>query len=220
MRKLLSIIVLGLIIIGCSSVRYNSPTITPMGSERKIIIDKNKDKVWDTLLSGLADRFFSINNIEKDSGFINVSFFSNDSCDYVDCGGYKTRSGNTNINLNNNIGKESASERIIPICDCDINKYGNFSSGIWQFKSCSTKIEGRINILVQEVSSEKTSLFIDIRFLVHHSSNLWNAWDGSNMYNRYDVTFESDTSGEDNGIVCTSTGNLEKEVMAIIKELI
>ena len=207
MRKLFYMGIIALVsttIAGCGPVKYNTPTSTPMGNERKIVIDKSKDKVWDTLLSGLADRFFSINNIEKDSGFINVSFFSNDSCDYVDCGVYKLIS----------------TGKTVPICDCDINKYGQFSSGIWVFKSCSTKIEGRINILVQEISSEKTSLFIDIRFLVHHSSNLWNAWNGSTIYNRYDVTFESDTTGEDNGMVCTSTGNLEKEIMEVIRELI
>ena len=201
MRKLFFLGILALVvtaIAGCGGIKYNIPSGSPIGSERKIAVEKSKDEVWDTLLAGLADRFFSINNIEKDSGFINVSFFSNNPCSYVDCGTYKTMN------------------KPVSICDCDTNESGNFSSGGWTFQSCSTKVEGRINILVQEITPYKTSLFVDIRFVVYHTANTRNGWDGSTMYKRHDVVFDSNTTGRDGGITCISLGKLEGEVMNII----
>ena len=190
------------VLVGCGTVKYNIPLDRPLGSERKIVINKGKDEVWNKLLQGVAERFFSINNIEKDSGFMNLSFRADNAELYVNCGDFVA------------MGKK------IPVADCGISKHGNYSSGIWVFKSCETDANGRINILIQEISKNKSFIFVDIKFAVSHSTNLWNSWNGSSMYNNTVIVFDSNNTGTNNGITCVSTGVLEKEVLSIIDDLI
>jgi len=208
MKKIFGLLLISIILVSCCAapLRYNFPTKSPLDEERKIIINKSKDEVWDKLLEGLADKFFSVNNIEKDSGFINVSFHSNDACKYVDCGSY-------NVSI-------SGRKKDIPICNCSVEKHGAYYSGVWKFRDCSTSVEGRINILVQEVSENQSTMFVDTRFIVKNSSNLWSAWDGSTMYKQAVIVFDSDTKGSDRGIHCVSTGVLEKDVMDVIASLV
>jgi len=190
------------VMVGCGTVKYNIPHDKPLGSERKIVINKGKDAVWNKLLQGVAEKFFSINNIEKDSGFINLSFRADNAELYVNCGDYVV------------INKK------IPVADCSISKHGRYSSGIWVFKSCETDVDGRVNILIQEISKNKSFIFVDIRFVVRHSTNLWNSWNGSSMYNNAEIVFDSNNTGTNNGITCVSTGVLEKEVLSIISDLL
>jgi hypothetical protein len=48
-------------------------------------VERSKDEVWNELVAGLGAQFFVINNMDKASGFINVSY-SGDPEKYVDGG--------------------------------------------------------------------------------------------------------------------------------------
>ena len=54
--------------------------------DNEVFIDEDFETVWDRTVKSLSKDFFVINNIEKDSRLINVSFSSQTPEDYVDCG--------------------------------------------------------------------------------------------------------------------------------------
>ena len=49
-------------------------------------INNKQGEVWDKLVKNMAKSFFVINNIDKESRIINLSYSSNRPQDYVDCG--------------------------------------------------------------------------------------------------------------------------------------
>jgi hypothetical protein len=77
-----------ILISGCATkqvaARYVPGPQTTVQNE--VIVREPFSKVWDTLVRELAKSFFVINNIEKESRIINVSFFTQTPQDYADCG--------------------------------------------------------------------------------------------------------------------------------------
>ncbi|MFZ0050306.1 MAG: hypothetical protein WAK96_00895, partial [Desulfobaccales bacterium] len=74
-----------LILSGCAGkLDYAAPSPTST-INNSIIVDKSKDEVWKTIVPALGKKFFVINNLDKESGIINVSY-KGDPEQYVDCG--------------------------------------------------------------------------------------------------------------------------------------
>lgn len=74
----------GCAIQGVSTSQYQEGTKQPIKNE--IIVDGSYSEVWDLLVKDLAKSFYVINNIDKESRIINVSFSTPDPEEYVDCG--------------------------------------------------------------------------------------------------------------------------------------
>src|SRR5690554_3895515 len=73
------------VLTGCAGkLDYHRPT-TPVAMQNEKVIKKSRDQVWDDAVPALGKQFFVINNLDKSSGLINVSY-SGDPERYVDCG--------------------------------------------------------------------------------------------------------------------------------------
>ena len=73
-------------IVGCAGkLDYVRPIVQPGASSNSKVIDKPRDAVWNASVPALGRQFFVINNLDKSSGLINVSY-SGDPEKYVDCG--------------------------------------------------------------------------------------------------------------------------------------
>ena len=74
---------------GCASQGTNTRSYVvgkPEKLNNEIIIPEGSSSVWDVLVKNLSRSFFSINNIDKESRIINVSFSTQKPSGYVDCG--------------------------------------------------------------------------------------------------------------------------------------
>ena len=69
---------------GTSSLNYQEPKQETFKNET--IVNKQFSDTWDVLVKELAKSFFVINNVEKASRIINVSFSTEKPEGYVDCG--------------------------------------------------------------------------------------------------------------------------------------
>jgi hypothetical protein len=61
------------------------PDVFPSNS---ITIEKSKDVVWKELIPEIGNAFWVINNLDKESGLINISYIG-DPIKYIDCGSMK-----------------------------------------------------------------------------------------------------------------------------------
>jgi hypothetical protein len=74
-----------LVAVGCAgSTDYTRPTTNPQVENSKII-NKPREAVWNAAVPALGKQFFVINNLDKASGFINLSYTGNPEA-YIDCG--------------------------------------------------------------------------------------------------------------------------------------
>src|SRR6266513_940375 len=62
------------------------PPSTRVTPTSETLVNEPFDAVWDRLVGRLATGFFVINNIDKASRLINVSYSSDAPGDFVDCG--------------------------------------------------------------------------------------------------------------------------------------
>src|SRR5215470_6870285 len=87
-KRLIRVYLLLLPLLVCSCVtggfNYTKPaqrTYDP----NSVTVNMSKDELWKGLIPILGKQFFVINNLDKDSGFINLSY-PGDPEQYVDCG--------------------------------------------------------------------------------------------------------------------------------------
>lgn len=74
---------------GVNTIRYTPSAYTRVNNE--ISVSRQQSQVWDKLVKELSKSFFVINNIDKESRIINISFFTDSPEQYIDCGkSYRT----------------------------------------------------------------------------------------------------------------------------------
>ena len=75
-----------LFLAGCAGkLDYVRPSTAPGSANNTKIIDKPREAVWNSSVPELGKQFFVINNLDKSSGLINVSY-NGDPEKYIDCG--------------------------------------------------------------------------------------------------------------------------------------
>ena len=89
MRAFICMICYVVVISGCAtqgvnSMKYTEPEMVKINNE--ITVDKPYSVVWDSLVKQISKSFYMINNIDKESRIINISFTVNNPENYVDCG--------------------------------------------------------------------------------------------------------------------------------------
>jgi hypothetical protein len=75
--------------LGCATQgisRYLYYENTPVQVKNEIVVAKPYTQVWDIMVKEIAKSFFVINNIDKESRIINMSFSTNLPSVFVDCG--------------------------------------------------------------------------------------------------------------------------------------
>lgn len=95
MRHILILIIVGSILLftNCTSIKaIYKPPIEGEHSLSKYskVIDKTFDNVWDALINYAAGTFFGIDNFEKESGLLTLSFGASNPEDYITGGYWKT----------------------------------------------------------------------------------------------------------------------------------
>lgn len=158
-----SVLVMVLLFTGCATkgtnlVDYNAPE--ELSIENKIVVNKNFDAVWDTLISNISASFFVINNIDKNSRLINISMTSNSPEEFIDCG----RSNRTF-----SFQKETTNYSYLVAKD-SFYKYagsgGQYNQGpAVHHVNRKTALETRINIYVAPEGDERTNVAVNARYV-------------------------------------------------------
>ena len=98
MKKILSYFAVIALLLSCAAEReklkenvgkYVPPNIDDSNFKNSIVTEKNFDETWTSLIDFVSDSFFKIENLEKDSGLLTLSFGSNDAANFIDCGDFE-----------------------------------------------------------------------------------------------------------------------------------
>ena len=211
MRYLL-VLVVSLVCAGCAAQRsetYSGPQARQV--ESQIVLDQPFEETWDTLVRNLSKDFFVINNIEKASRIINVSFSTDNPEDFVDCG-------------------RSARQYTSPLGG-QIQHYNYDSAADTQFMTATddgfpwlmvrkTEMDGRANIYVAPADKD-TELSVNVRYIltIDVQGQGFNKYEkpvlGATYSNTYTVRFDTNrptkTDGEKPG--CATKGELETRIL-------
>lgn len=193
---------------GCAtgSHNYTPPTIGLLTAQNFKEVDKPKEEVWNELITGLSGQFFVINTMDKSSGFINVSY-SGDPEHYVD-------GGELDFKVSNLRGSR---EYQFPATRAN-TKYEVFQNGILAGINRSVNLEGRMNVVVSEISPTRTRVAVHTRYILTVSAVIQAVTGEVVTPSPVIVTFDTGNEGHSqSGYVYRPTGELENSVLELIK---
>ena len=200
--KMLSLALLALLLQGCAGqVNYTPPSQT-YSYKNSRTIQAEKDSVWKKTVANLSSSFFVINNIDKDSGLINVSY-SGDPSNYVDCG-----------QIDSYVKNARGERRYVFPASAKFKEYETYLNANLLFYRRKMNLEGRINILIQEASATETLATVNSKYVLTRDLYISNP-QGQSQSSSESISFN--TRGSDTfkqgGTTCTSNGLLEQEIL-------
>jgi hypothetical protein len=219
-------VLLTLVVAGCAGkLDYFRPTADPHVETSKII-EKPRGVVWNSAVPGLSKKFFVINNLDKLSGFINLSY-SGDPEAYVDCGRVvsyvKNGRGERTYDFPGakaeqtyeimNLARRKTSLEVPPEVD-------PLPGGGLFFIQRKMSLEGRINLVFEEIDPNRTRVSVNTRYvvsrflLIQGSSGSQSRNDSISFNSGSGASFPATRDGR--ATECVSTGNLERDILFLI----
>ncbi len=120
--------------------KYVPPNIEDTNFKNSIITNKNFEETWTSVVDFVNDSFFKIENLEKDSGLLTLSFGSKEPENFIDCGDFEYTLFFT--------GEEFKGSYI------DYVKSGLLAV-----------LEAKMNINIQKIDNESTKITINTNYL-------------------------------------------------------
>lgn len=208
--KKVIVVLLLTILVGCAGkFEYTRPT-SPPTLNNSVVINKSKEELWKLIVPMLGKQFFVINNLDKDSGIINISY-SGDPEKYVDCGRIisyvKNARGEKTYNF-----PASKSYQDYEIMDMQ------GGAGLL-FVSRKMILEGRMNIIVEDIGNNQSRVTANTRYILSKTTTFRNVQGHSNTITNT-ISFNSGQEGVSEGsganMICQATGKLEDEVLSLL----
>lgn len=224
---LMALVVAGCATQGVSNVDHVQSTMVPVKNEKEV--EDSYSAVWDRLVRELSKSYFVINNIDKESRIINLSFISDDPSEYVDCG--RTTRVYREGELTETVRYETAGPATFKVPD---SRREHPAIVNFMVVKRTPKLEGRTNVYLAPVTNApgKTTVSVNTRYVLSVAVNAraYAKFPGGSLQDRgsasaegLSATFNTNTVVEartnDNGpkITCFSKGRLEREILELAK---
>lgn len=171
------------------------------------------DKVWVESVPALGKDFFVINNIDKSSGLINISY-SGDPARYIDCGRMHSYVKNMRGERNYDF----------PIATPE-DEYEAMVNGTLFRVRRTMKLDGRANIIFQAEGANKTKVTVNTRYVLKRRVSVLQAGASIPSSRNDEIAFNTGASasfpslGIDEGqaTVCQPNGQLESTILDAIR---
>jgi hypothetical protein len=187
---------------GCTTISgdYNPPKTYSFANTKTV--NKPFDAVWDEMVKNLSSDFFVINNIDKNSKIINVSFSTTTPSEYVDCGvahiTFKNARGSNTSSFNK---ADSTQQRI---------KNGILTS--------TTRLDGRVNIYISQ-ENNATTIAVNAKYAIPVSLVFKPFGEYPQQYEnkQIDLSTKNIYSNNTNTNTCAANGLLERRILNLVK---
>lgn len=202
MKKRCSIAFVATLLASCTTATYAPPTPATVPSNQTVV-GKGYDETWDALVAHASKTFFAIDNFERATGLMTLSFGASEPSRFVDCG-------------------------TISITSPAINFNGPYIDYVTSYRDA--KFQGHMNLLVQRIDDTSTRVTINTRYVINIPSTtyLQPGFFGPVAVTTPSNTFAFDSGGSDAESVtaavegagttrtCRATGLAESEILDAI----
>lgn len=220
-----------LFLAACASVEPSNSNYTEPDSmvtdSNEVVVDDPFGSVWNQMVKNLSDSFFVINNIDRESRLINLSFSAGDPTQYIDCG-TTTRQFEF---------KSNSETYEYPVAGDNTYKVmGTWGPPIEKplvyeiFRD--SHLEGRINVYVAPVSQSATEVSVNTRYIysvqVDGTMTAYDAFGNELETERLSTetyegpSFNTGQSGtsqnSSQSVTCTSNGSLEDRLLSMVAD--
>lgn len=208
---LIALVVSGLA--GCAGkVDYIRPTMQMASGQNTKLIQRPRDAVWASSVPALSKQFFVINNLDKSSGLINLSY-TGDPEKYIDCGRITSFVKNAQGERTYDFAGAKAQQNYEIL---------NPGAGLF-FLDRRMSLEGRVNLIFEEVDASTTRVTANTRYVVTRAQIVRAAAGGFPQNSNDSISFNSGTSApfpanqRGEFAECAARGVLEQEVLGAVQ---
>lgn len=195
-RTLLSILLIGMVMaVGCISANYTPPVHTDKKQKYVTVVNAPYDEVWSQLIQYSGKTFFAIDNFEKESGLMTLSFGASNPQRYITGGDWEYK-------------------------DLRAAKQVDFKGDYVKFfsKYNNAKLNGKMNIVVTKLTENKTKLRINARYIftqrTRRGTLTWSFDTGS--YDTLRLSNLQTTAGTDNTRTICPTYKAENKILQAV----
>ena len=200
------------LVAGCAGkLDYVRPTTPAAASTNYKIIDKPREAVWNASVPELGKQFFVINNLDKSSGLINISY-SGDPEKYIDCGRVTS------------YVKNARGERTYDFSGAKAQQtYEVMNGNGLFFIERKMSLDGRVNLVFEELSPKQTKVTANTRYVVQRQQTVRSAANNFPQSASDSISFNSGASSsfaanaDGRATECVATGSLERGILSAIK---
>ena len=210
--RTLFVVLLAIILTGCMAgkVDYSMPTTSPSDLNSKTI-EKSRDTVWSSSIPKLGKQFFVINNIDKSSGLINLSYSGNPE-NFIDCGRITS------------YVKNARGERTYDFAGSSANQSYEIMNpnGLFLLER-KMSLEGRMNLIFEEIDQNSTKVTANTRYVITRQVTSRNIASNFPQSKTDTISFNSGerasfpANNDGRALICVSTGKLERDVLSQIE---
>lgn len=197
---------------GCAGESYVSlNTATPPSANYRVI-DKPREVVWNASVPELEKQFFVINNLDKSSGLISITY-SGDPEKFIDCG-----------NITSYV-KNMQGERTYDFPGARAQETYELMNGGGLFHiDRKMSVEGRVNLVFEEINPNQTKVMANTYYVVQKDvtarradNNFSQSWSDSISFNTGGSSSFRNDGNSAAETVCMANGELEREILSAIK---
>ncbi|KXW57114.1 hypothetical protein FEMY_23700 [Ferrovum myxofaciens] len=195
---------------GCAgSVDYVQPNLDKKVSNEKII-NLSRDQVWNSTIPALSKKFFVINNLDKSSGLINISY-SGDPEKYIDCGQISSHLPNIHGDRIDTFPAAISNKRL------QVMVNGHLINEVRK-----VELNGKVSLSFEELSPSKTKVTVNTHYIVRRQITFYSPSSGVPISNTDTIEFNSDSLAsfpavnDGRATECVGTGLLENEILNAI----
>jgi len=206
MLKVGSAVLVLFLVSGCAGkLDYIRPDPLSGSTPNTKVVERSREVVWNEVVPALGKQFFVINNLDKSSGLINISY-SGDPIKYIDCGRIVSYVKNARGERTYEFPAASASQQYEVMNN----------SGLFQLQR-DMSLEGRVNLIFEEVGPNTTRVTASTRYVVQRKQSVRDMAGRSDS--KTDVVNFNSGSGASfpEGAYCQSNGALERELLGIVR---
>ncbi len=191
----------------CGTLVYVPPDTSLAKGDNVVTIDKPYAEVWDRAVPQIGKSFFVINNMDRSSGLMNVSY-TGDPEAFLDCGQIHADAQGQRADF-----PESRAEEA----------YWRPSGGLFPehiYRKLS--LDGRANIVFEQITPSSTKITVTARYVVT-MVGVAQLGNGATFPEQGTATFNSGEQGrfssenEESEVVCVANGRFERGILALIQ---
>lgn len=211
--KILIVLSVSIVLASCASSSATYVNSSPHNIENKAVIDKPFETTWNEFVSRASEDFFVVNNISKESRFINMSVSSGNPSRYVDCGRYK---GEYTLGSHKEIYDNNLAD--------SFQYHHAVGLEVWQI-NWNTSLDSRINVYMAPIGN-KTEIKVSAKYVLDARVDQYET-----IYRRpgasSNLSFVFDSNNSDTGtykqgknsysVTCRSRGVVESNLIHLVK---
>jgi len=214
MRFLLLNTLLISIFVSCASgtVNYSKPS-SDYDIENEKVVDMSFNKTWDHFIERLSSSVYTIEHMNKESGFINISLSSNAPSEFLDCGIYNVKFENIKTKQDITFNGADTGQRFTSYTDGNVHPMVR-----------NTKLSSKVNVYFKKISPKKTSVKVNAKYVLNVTGQegyMNNNYQWIYQPFTYSVIFSSGEVGTpDRGgdtPSCVTNGDLESFILKMLQ---